>query len=187
MKDVPVTLDGEAAEPSALEDGMAVDVAFNGFVAEGFASSPQVLDDLWEKDKGLNENITLAGLDLSQAPGELTESEKAALAWRFGELHGVEVVTGTFDELKEQGYFTSESLGDGAPEEAAFLHWEDGCLFSITPNEDHEGEACSLPTLFFNAEKWRSSLGAYFFHDCSAMWPEAGTWSGYQIGSEMIS
>ena len=216
VKDVPVTLDGEAAEPSALEDGMAVDVAFNGTVMETFPAqlgevysvsawtrgrgrSPagttydlcglylQVLDDLWEKDKGLNENITLAGLDLSQAPGELTESEKAALAWRFGELHGVEVVTGTFDELKEQGYFTSESLGDGAPEEAAFLHWEDGCLFSITPNEDHEGEACSLPTLFFNAEKWRSSLGAYFFHDCSAMWPEAGTWSGYQIGSEMIS
>lgn len=216
VKDVPVTLDGEAAEPSALEDGMAVDVAFNGHVLESFPAqlgevysvsawtrgrgrSPagttydlcglylQVLDDLWEKDKGLNENITLAGLDLSQAPGELTESEKAALAWRFGELHGVEVVTGTFDELKEQGYFTSESLGDGAPEEAAFLHWEDGCLFSITPNEDHEGEACSLPTLFFNAEKWRSSLGAYFFHDCSAMWPEAGTWSGYQIGSEMIS
>lgn len=216
VKDVPVTLDGEAAEPSVLEDGMAVDVAFNGTVMETFPAqlgevysvsawtrgrgrSPagttydlcglylQVLDDLWEKDKGLNENITLAGLDLSQAPGELTESEKAALAWRFGELHGVEVVTGTFDELKEQGYFTSESLGDGAPEEAAFLHWEDGCLFSITPNEDHEGEACSLPTLFFNAEKWRSSLGAYFFHDCSAMWPEAGTWSGYQIGSEMIS
>ena len=216
VKDVPVTLDGEAAEPSALEDGMAVDVAFNGTVMETFPAqlgevysvsawtrgrgrSPagttydlcglylQVLDDLWEKDKGLNENITLAGLDLSQAPGELTESEKAALAWRFGELHGVEVVTGTFDELKEQGYFTSESLGDGAPEEAAFLHWEDGCLFSITPNEDHEGEACSLPTLFFNAEKWRSSLGAYFFHDCSAMWPEAGTWSGYQTGSEMIS
>ena len=216
VKDVPVTLDGEAAEPSALEDGMAVDVAFNGTVMETFPAqlgevysvsawtrgrgrSPagttydlcglylQVLDDLWEKDKGLNENITLAGLDLSQAPGELTESEKAALAWRFGELHGVEVVTGTFDELKEQGYFTAESLGDGAPEGAAFLHWEDGCLFSITPNEDHEGEACSLPTLFFNAEKWRSSLGAYFFHDCSAMWPEAGTWSGYQIGSEMIS
>ncbi len=216
VKDVPVTLDGEAAEPSVLEDGMAVDVAFNGTVMETFPAqlgevysvsawtrgrgrSPagttydlcglylQVLDDLWEKDKGLNENITLAGLDLSQAPGELTESEKAALAWRFGELHGVEVVTGTFDELKEQGYFTSESLGDGAPEEAAFLHWEDGCLFSITPNEDHEGETYSLPTLFFNAEKWRSSLGAYFFHDCSAMWPEAGTWSGYQTGSEMIS
>ena len=216
VKDVPVTLDGEAAEPSALEDGMAVDVAFNGTVLESFPAQLgevysvsawsrgrgrngggtmfdlcglylQVLDDLWEKDKGLNENITLAGLDLSQAPGELTESEKAALAWRFGELHGVEVVTGTFDELKEQGYFTAESLGDGAPEGAAFLHWEDGCLFSITPNENHEDEAYTLPVLFFNAEKWRSSLGAYFFYDCSAVWPEFGTWSGYQIGSEMIS
>ena len=36
VKDVPVTLDGEAAEPSALEDGMAVDVAFNGTVMETF-------------------------------------------------------------------------------------------------------------------------------------------------------
>ena len=93
----------------------------------------------------------------------------------------------TFEELKEQGYLTSEPLGDGAPEGAAFLHWEDGCLFSITPSEDHEGEDYSLPTLFFNAEKWRSSLGAYTFYDCSAMWPQGGTWTGYQIGSEMIS
>ena len=44
-----------------------------------------------------------------------------------------------------------------------------------------------LPVLFFDAEKWRSSLGAYCFYDCSAVWPEMGTWSGYQIGSEMIS
>nr|WP_325180907.1 hypothetical protein [uncultured Oscillibacter sp.] len=215
-KDVAVTLDGEAAEPSALEDGMVVEVAFNGSVLESFPAqfgevyqiagysigsekNPagtcydlcglylQVLDDLWEKDKGLNENISLAGLDLSNAPGELTESEKAALAWRFGEMHGVEVVQGTFQELKEQGYLTSEPLGDGAPEGAAFVHWEDGCLFSITPSEDHEGESYSLPTLFFNAAKWRSSLGAYGFYDCSAMWPQGGTWNGYQIGSEMIS
>lgn len=177
-KDVAVTLDGEAAEPSVLEDGMVVEVSFNGSVLESFPAqfgevyqiagysigsekNPagtcydlcglylQVLDDLWEKDKGLNENISLAGLDLSNAPGELTESEKAALAWRFGEM--------------------------------------DGCLFSITPSEDHEGESYSLPTLFFNAAKWRSSLGAYGFYDCSAMWPQGGTWNGYQIGSEMIS
>ena len=129
---VPVYLDGELADASALEDGMTVDVAFNGSVAESFPAqlgevyrvsgwsigqekNPggtcydlcglylQVLDDLWQKDSGLNEAITLAGLDLSNAPGDLTESEKSALAWRFGELHGVEVVTGTFDELKEQG------------------------------------------------------------------------------------
>ena len=216
VKDVPVTLDGEAAEPSVLEDGMAVDVAFNGHVLESFPAQLgevysvsawsrgrgrngggtmfdlcglylQVLDDLWQKDPGLNEGIALAGLDLSRAPGELTESEKSALAWRFGEMHGVEVVTGTFDELEEQGYFTAGPLGDGAPEGAAFLHWEDGCLFSIAPNEEHAEEIYSLPTLFFNAEKWRSSLGAYGFYDCSAMWPEFGTWSNYNIGSEMIS
>lgn len=213
---VPVTLDGEAADPSVLEDGMPVEVAYNGLTLETFPAQMgevysiaawsrgqeenpggtcydlcglylQVLDDLWQRDPALNENISLAGLDLSQAPGELTESEQAALAWRFGETHGVEVLTGTFEELREQGYFTAEPLGEDAPEGAAFLHWEDGCFFSIRPNESHGEEPYSLPTLRFDAEKWRSSLGAYILYDCSAVWPMMGTWSGYQIGSEMIS
>lgn len=216
VKDVPVTLDGEAAEPSVLEDGMAVDVAFNGHVLESFPAQLgevysvsawsrgrgrngggtmfdlcglylQVLDDLWKKDPALNEDVSQIALDLSQAPGELTEGEKLALVHRFGELHGVEAFAATFEELKEQGYLTSEPLGDGAPEGAAFVRWEDGCLFSITPSEDHEGESYSLPTLFFNAAKWRSSLGAYGFYDCSAGWGQVSTWNGYQIGSEMIS
>nr|WP_326213453.1 hypothetical protein [uncultured Oscillibacter sp.] len=216
VKDVSVTLDGEAAEPSVLEDGMAVDVAFNGTVLESFPAQLgevysvsawsrgrgrngggtmfdlcglylQVLDDLWKKDPALNEDVSQIALDLSQAPGELTEGEKTALVHRFGELHGVEAFAATFEELKEQGYLTSEPLGDGAPEGAAFVRWEDGCLFSITPSEDHEGESYSLPTLFFNAEKWRSSLGAYGFYDCSAGWGQVSTWNGYQIGSEMIS
>lgn len=216
VKDVPVTLDGEAAEPSVLEDGMAVDVAFNGHVLESFPAQLgevysvsawsrgrgrngggtmfdlcglylQVLDDLWKKDPALNEDVSQIALDLSQAPGELTEGEKLALVHRFGELHGVEAFAATFEELKEQGYLTSEPLGDGAPEGAAFVRWEDGCLFSITPSEDHEEESYSLPTLFFNAEKWRSSLGAYGFYDCSAGWGQVSTWNGYQIGSEMIS
>lgn len=216
VKDVPVTLDGEAAEPSVLEDGMAVDVAFNGHVLESFPAQLgevysvsawsrgrgrngggtmfdlcglylQVLDDLWKKDPALNEDVSQIALDLSQAPGELTEGEKLALVHRFGELHGVEAFAATFEELKEQGYLASEPLGNGAPEGAAFVRWEDGCLFSITPSEDHEGESYSLPTLFFNAEKWRSSLGAYGFYDCSAGWGQVSTWNGYQIGSEMIS
>ncbi|WP_295755601.1 hypothetical protein [uncultured Oscillibacter sp.] len=216
VKDVPVTLDGEAAEPSVLEDGMAVDVAFNGTVLESFPAQLgevysvsawsrgrgrngggtmfdlcglylQVLDDLWKKDPALNEDVSQIALDLSQAPGELTEGEKLALVHRFGELHGVVAFAATFEELKEQGYLASEPLGNGAPEGAAFVRWEDGCLFSITPSEDHEGESYSLPTLFFNAEKWRSSLGAYGFYDCSAGWGQVSTWNGYQIGSEMIS
>lgn len=221
VSDVPVTLDGEEADASALEDGMPIEVSFNGQILEAFPAqlgevygitahsigrerNPggtcydlcglylQVLDDLWKKDPALNEDIAVAGLDLSQAPGGLTDSEKAALAWRFGETHGVEVVTGTFEELEEQGYFTSSAISTPAPEEGEdysrmWTQWEDGCLFSITPNEGHEGEIYSLPVLFFNAEKWRAPLAAYFFYDCSAMWPEMGAWSNYTIGAEMIS
>lgn len=223
VENIPVTLDGAAAEPAVLEDGMPVEVSFNGGVLESFPAQfgevygvsawsrgqgrngtgtaydlcglyLQVLDDLWNKDLGLNEDISIAGLDLSRAPGGLTESETSALAWRFGELHGVEVVTGTFQELKEQGYFQEKTVQhtDGAQQKEtvagpAFYEWEDGCLFSIESNEEHEGETYSLPVLFFNAEKWRSPLGAYCFYDCSAGWGEATAWNGYSVGSEMIS
>lgn len=220
-ENTPVLLDGEPAGAGDLQDGMPLEISFNGNILETFPAqlgevyevrgfsigtrqNPggseydlcglylQVLDDLWNKDPALNENISLAGLDLSRAPGGLLESEKAALAWRFGELHGVEAVTGTFEELAEQGYFESGSLSTPAPEEGEDLghlwyQWPDGCLFSITPNDGHEGEAYSLPVLFFNAEKWKSPLAAYCLYDCSAVWPAGGTWSGYQIGSEMIS
>ena len=220
-EDMAVTLDGEPASPEALQDGMPVEISFNGNLLETFPAQPgevyqvsgfspgtrqspggslydlcglylQGLDDLWQKDPALNANITMAGLDLCQAPGGLLESEKAALAWRFGELHGVEVLPGTFEELAEQGYLASSAVSTPAPGEGEdssplWYFWPDGCLFSITPNDGHEGESASLPALFFNAEKWKAPLAAYVLYDCSAVWPELGTWSGYQTGSEMIS
>lgn len=213
---VSVYLDGEPAQLTDLRDGMSVEISFNGLVAETFPAQLgeayelhaysigtsqcpgggyfdlcglylQVLDDLWQKDPGLNSGITVAGLDLSQAPGELLESEKSALAWRFGELHGVEVVEGTFDELVEQDYITivpNDPECDCIPGP----YWEDGCLFTISPSHAHDDEVYSgLPVLFFDAQKWCSPLGAYYFQDCSAAWPESGTWSGYNIGAEAIS
>ncbi len=219
--DIPVTLDGQPASAADLRDGMPVEVAFNGQVSETFPARPdqvrsvagysigtpqcpggtlydlcglylQALDDLWRKDPALNEGITLAALDLTQAPGGLLDSEKAALAWRFGELHGVEVLDLTFEDLIEQGYLTASATGGPAPaagegSSGLWYSWEDGCLFSIRPNSGHEGEIYSLPTLFFDAEKWRTPLGAYCLYDCSAVWPEMGTWSGYTVGGEMIS
>lgn len=214
-ENLTVTLDGQPADASVLEDGMPVEIAHNGLIQETFPASfgevysvaawsrgqgmngmgttydlcglyLQVLEDLWEKDSGLNENISQIAVDLSNAPGELTEGEKEAIIWLFGEKHGVPAFPATFDELKERGTISAEPLGEDAPDGAAFYHWEDGCLFSITPNEDHEGELYSLPVLFFNAEKWRSSLGAYCFYDCQAGWGQATSWS-YQIGGEMIS
>lgn len=219
-EDIPVYLDGQPSAAADLQDGMPVEIAFNGILLETFPmqlgqaysvsaysigqeQNPggsyydlcglylQVLDDLWTTDPGLNEDISIAGLDLSQAPGGLLESEKAALAWRFGELHGVEIVTGTFEELRDQGYFSSSisapTPAEGEEPPAGVYQWEDGCLFTISPSGGHEDETYSLPTLFFDAEKWRSPLGAYFFADSSCVWPEAGTWSGYTVKWEAIS
>lgn len=210
LNGIAVFLDGEPAEPSDLKDGMNIEVSFNGMVLETFPAqlgeayelhaysigtrqNPggtcydlcglylQVLDDLWEKDPGLNSD-TLAGLDLFQAPGELLDSEKSALAWRFGEKHGVEVIQGTYEELAEEGYLTAV---DNIP---GLYQWEDGCLFTISLSHDHDDEIhFGLPVLFFDAQKWRSPLGAYFFGDCSVVWPEMGTWSGYNIGHQAIS
>lgn len=210
---VTLYLDGEPAQLSDLKDGMNVEISFDGLVAECFPAqfgeayelhaysigTPQcpgggyfdlcglylqVLDDLWNTDPGLNSDITTAGLDLSEAPGGLLDSEKAALAWRFGELNGVEVIQGSFDELAEKGYFTPVSSDPEHP----LYQWEDGCLFTISLNHDHDDQVYSgLPVLFFDAQKWRSPLGAYFFGDCSVVWPETGTWSGYKVGHEAIS
>ena len=222
---IPVTLDGQPADASALEDGMPVELAFNGMVLESFPAQLgevysiaawsrgqgenstetcydlcglylQVLEDLWQKDPALNENITRLALDLSQAPGGLTESEQAALVWRFGALHGMEAIAASFAELKEDGTLTASVLRytvdglepyGGTEAGPAFYEWKDGCLFTIRASEGHEEEAVSLPAICFDAEKWRSSLAAYIFQSCSAVWAEAGTWSGYRIGGEMIS
>lgn len=214
--DIPVTLDGAASEPSALEDGMVVEVSHNGVTLESYPAQfgqvyqiagysigsekdpaeswydlcglyLQVLDALWEKDAGLNERISQAAVDLSGAPGGLTESEQAALIWRFGETHGVEAFAATFEELKEGGYLSFEPLGEDAPEGAAFTHWKDGCFFAIEAGEAPVGEGDSPAALAFGAKKWRSSLGAYFLHDCSAVWDASGRLEKYVIGAEMIS
>ena len=86
---------------------------------------------------------------------------------------------------------------DGAgEEEAALYQWEDGCLFSITETDDPV--VFSLPSLGpgdeipdydgvgFDARKWRSPLGAYYFQDCTAV-SIGGHWGSYTIGSGAIS
>ena len=163
-----------------------------------------VLEDLWEVDSGLNsdEGMTYVGVDLSQT--SLSESERSAVAWAFAQEHGMELVEGTWDELVEQGYITGEPLastGTGLPvpgqEEAKFWHWEDGCQFSIVESEEPAvwnepalapGEQSFVGNIVrFDARKWRSGLGAYFFSDCTAVQSADGHWSDYTVGSEAIS
>lgn len=157
----------------------------------------QVLEDLWAVDPGLNENITELGVDLSGT--RLSYPERQAVAWAFGQAHGLTAIQGTYEELAEGGYLTPISLGDpdGAGEEDPVLYqWEDGCLFSITETDDPV--VFSLPALGpgdeipdydgvrFDAWKWCSPLGAYSFTDCTAV-STGGHWGNYTVGSEVIS
>lgn len=208
-----VLLDGERADASALRDGMTVEIAHSGDILSSLPAglagvesvsahslgSPEnpggtaydlcglylrVLEDLWEKDAGLNGGAKYVSVDLSGAPGGLGESAKFAVAWAFARRHDAQALTLGYDELVAQGY-----LSDYGPEDTEWkaYWWEDGVLLRVTAHEGAEDEVYSLPVVRFDAEKWRSPLGAYFFYDCTAVWPEFGAWSGYTVGAEMIS
>lgn len=120
-------------------------------------------------------------MDLSQAPGDLTEGEKAAIAWRFRELCG----TGLADP---------ESAAPGIARFTIREAGADGELCSLPTSQ--EGEAYSLPVLKFEAERSQTlpagpdgtrPATARILQDCTAVWPEFGTWTGYQAGSEVLA
>ena len=181
-----VTVDGRPARADDLRPGMLVTVTWNGMVAESYPGQLgtvyalsadsgdtddrcglylQVLEDLWETDPGLNTSLQELAVDFSGL-ADLTESEKAALAWEFGNAHGLMPITGTWEELVEAGYIDGENL-----------IWNgSGCLFTLTGSAE-EG---------FQAEKWASGLGAYFFTDCTARKSADGSWT-YQVGGHAIA
>ena len=254
LRDVELTLDGNAFdrnEPGAYQrfpdgalTGALVEVAYDlvletypGQLAEvtavnirsdGFddrcALYLRVLNDLWAVDEGLNSDITMLSVDLSQTG--LSDSEQAAVAWVFGGMHDIsETMTMSYEELAAEGYLSdTNSEVDGIP------HWRDGCLFTITEQngqdskditgadpmprtEEESGAACQLPlaeagqgqsdfcpvktesgepdalqnTVSFDAQKWRSALGAYFFTDCTASRDAQGHWGDYTVGAAAIS
>lgn len=198
----PLTLDGEPADASVLEDGMPITLAYTGIeesfparlsvaAAEtyslGTEKNPgggfydlcglylQVLSDLAE---GGEETVAV---DLSQAPGDLTEGEKAAIAWRFRETCGA-------------GLADPESADPGIARFAIREAGTEGELCSLPTSQ--EGEAYSLPVLKFEAERSQTLpagpdgtrlAAARILQDCTAVWPEFGAWTGYQVGSEVLA
>ena len=208
---VDILVNGNKAELKDLEDGMPLDIYYEGDIDNvpqkmgtpiditslckivigytiGTERNPggslydlsglylTVLEDLWEVDSGLNGDIKYISVDLSKAPGELTEGEKSAISYIFAKAHNAECLQLSFGELREQGYIGKDEL-----------YWEDGLLFSITDSMKAEEQYNGLRVIKFDAQKWRSGTGAYFFNDCSASWPQNGTWLDYNIGSQAIS
>lgn len=204
LNGVTLYLDGSSVSAAEIESGMTAEVWYTGGVQETYPAKfsqvvavslsreddarydlcglyLQVLEDLWNKDTGLNGGAEIVSVDLSKAPGGLTVGEKAAIAYAFSQRHGVEGLTMTFDELREEGYLAGEKTEDGK----TAYSFTNGLLFTITPDESAEGEGFSLPVVCFSAEKWRSPLGAYYFTECTASRGESG-WE-YSVGAEMIS
>ena len=209
---VDILIDGKKAELKDLEDGMPIDVYYEG----NFDNVPQkqgvpidiisfckfinghsigtqrnpggslydlsglylkVLEDLWEIDAGLNGDIKYISVDLSKAPGELTEGEKSAISYIFAKAHDKQCLQLSYEELAEQGYLKGDMP----------YYFEDGILFSITDSMKAEEKYNGLRVIKFDAVKWRSGLGAYLFTDCSASWPQMGTWTDYNVGGHAIS
>lgn len=127
-----------------------------------------VFEDIWDDDPALQADTQYVGVDLSET--SLSQSEQEALAWHIGELLEKEAICSDYEELCSMGYINDDGL-----------YWEDGCLLSITEIERDGGE------LVFDAEKWRSGLGAIFYIGCTAEQSSDGKWSPYTQGAYAIS
>lgn len=185
-----LSLDGVPVEPGGVETlcvGKRAEVTFGGTVAECFPGIPggvtrvravdgdlspfvlyrQALFDLMETDEGLNGGARYLGVDLSGA-ANLTGGEKLALQYLLEQQYGLSVLPGTFDELCEQGYIDRDAL-----------YWEDGVLLRVALVEG------GTDTFRFDAEKWRSGLGAIYWTDCTAARGADG-WT-YEVGGFAIA
>lgn len=133
----------------------------------------KVLEDLWATDPGLNTDSQYISVDLSQAPGDLTEGEKSAIAWIFSSRHNAQMLTLSYEELTDQGYVKE-------------LTFDKGILFCINSTYEQKKSPYS-PATTFDARKWRSGDGAIFFNHCQVIRSENGTWKNYKVGDFAIS
>lgn len=189
-----VTLNGKSVDITELKQGMKVEIEYDGAVQEtwpgqianvisitsyGYADDGRVhnicglyirvLEDLWNSDTGLNSSVKHISIDLSNAPGNLTESEKRAIAWIFAGKHNMEPLMLSYGELVNEGYIKN---GEG---------WEDGVILSINKSDNDSDE------FSFKANKYRGPLAAIFWEDCTIQLNEDGEWENYEIGRDAIS
>lgn len=180
---------GSSLKEDEIVPGMVVEVTFNGMVLESYpgqiyASKIEtvsreddmvslyldILKQVYEEDEGLNGDISMIALDLSKADN-LSKGEKDAILYKALQLFGMEVVPGTFEELKEQGHIVLEEDG--------FPVFPEGVLLEIKPVEVEKD------SFRFEASKWRSGLGAVFYTDCRA-WKADGKYT-FELGGYAVS
>ena len=182
--------------PARFAEVRSVTVLEDGF-DDRCALYLRVLNDLWDKDEGLNSSgVEYISVDLSAT--SLSPAERSAAAWTFAHAHGAMPLELNYEQLCAEGYVS------GLEGENAFPAWENGVLFTITETDDpvtfnlpslsEGGELPSMAqyniknTVSFDASKWRTALGAYGLSKCVAVQDNNGVWGDYRInGGEWIS
>lgn len=204
-KDISIYLDGKESDISALKDGMTVEIYNDGTVLETYPGRfgkvdyicaysigseneqggvgfdlcglyLEALRDIWKTDEGLNSGAEYVSIDLSEAPGALTDGEKSAIAWIFANECKAEVLDYTYEELIKEGYL------DKIEDAENLYEWKNGVLIKISASE----ESISEDGIKFDIMKWRAPLGANFFKDCKAIWKGQEKWE-YSVGAFAIS
>ncbi len=186
-----ISSDAFLGDISLLSSGDMVEIGFDGLVLETY---PAILANiqyimfleksqhivglyydifmkLYNADLALNADINLIALDLTKDKN-LTDSEKNALLYLLWNTTHLQSREATYEDLLSENLITLDA-------HTGYSEFKTGVLLKLETSEA-EKESFS-----FNAEKWRSSLGAYFFTDCQAK-KENGKWI-FEIGSEMIS
>ncbi len=176
---------------SDISPGDLIEVGFDGMILEMYpaiVANPdyvvlvekgedfvgfycEILLDLFQTDPGLNSDISFIALDLTEDKN-LSESEKIALLYLLWNATQIETRLGTYDDLLAENLITIDN-------DTKFAEINKGILMKL------ESSKAEKDQFIFTAEKWRTSLDAYWFTDCESK-KENGKWS-YGIGKEMIS
>lgn len=130
-----------------------------------------ILIDLFETDPALNSDINFIAIDLTEDEN-LTDSEKKALLYLLWNKTQIETRMATYDDLIADNLIVIEK-------DTGFAEIENGISINLKSTKAEKD------TFTFSVQKWRSSLGAYGFADCTAK-KENGKWS-YIVGAEWIS
>jgi len=130
-----------------------------------------ILLDLYQGDAGLNSDINLIALDLTEDEN-LTDSEKNALLYLLWNETQIVTRFATYDDLLAENLIVVEK-------DTKFANMENGILINLKSTKAEKN------MFTFSVQKWRSSLGAYGFENCTAK-KENEKWS-YTVGSEMMS
>ena len=189
--------DGKESDPARLKNGMRLALDPDVTILETFPaqlvgakvhaqSAPDdtdpgdlcglylgVLEDLWQEGAGLTGDIRYVSVDLSGAPGGLTDGEKQALAWIFASRKNAEALSLSYEELVGNGYIEAKSL-----------YWENGVLLRVTAPDGGKSDDGALR---FNASLWRAGDGAVFYLDCKAERGQDFGWKPYKVGNFAVS